>query len=134
MGQNAITFNREVIAGMMYEPLYQSNLISQDAKRRIDEFKAGTHSPLGAYTIDSKWWHHVRQSVAKYISDRDGVETYPDRIYLTNGASEGVKLAFTALIRSTNDGVLVPIPQYPLYSALLSLYGSELIPYYLDED
>lgn len=37
-------------------------------------------------------------------------------------------------IRNENDGVLVPIPQYPLYSALLTLYKGKFIPYYLDED
>ena len=52
---------------------------------------------------------------------------------MTNGASEAVRLAFTALLRNSNDGILIPIPQYPLYSALLTLYGGELLPYYLDE-
>jgi alanine transaminase len=33
-----------------------------------------------------------------------------------------------------NDAVLVPIPQYPLYSATLALYGGTLLPYYLQED
>ena len=31
------------------------------------------------------------------------------------------------------DGVLTPIPQYPLYSALSTLLGAHLVPYYLDE-
>jgi glutamate--glyoxylate aminotransferase len=37
------------------------------------------------------------------------------------------------LIRSPNDGILIPIPQYPLYSALITLMGGTQIPYYLDE-
>lgn len=52
---------------------------------------------------------------------------------MTNGASEAVRLTFTALLRNPNDGILIPIPQYPLYSALLTLFGGELLPYYLDE-
>ena len=32
------------------------------------------------------------------------------------------------------DGVLLPIPQYPLYSASVSLYGGTQIPYYLNEE
>lgn len=40
----------------------------------------------------------------------------------------------TMLIRDSNDGVLCPIPQYPLYSALLTLNKAELLPYYLQED
>ena len=31
------------------------------------------------------------------------------------------------------DGILTPIPQYPLYSALATLLQGELVPYYLDE-
>ncbi len=52
---------------------------------------------------------------------------------MTNGASEGVRTAFTMLIRNSNDGVMIPIPQYPLYSALITLNGGRQIPYYLDE-
>jgi aspartate/methionine/tyrosine aminotransferase len=37
------------------------------------------------------------------------------------------------LIRNSNDGVMIPIPQYPLYSALITLNGGRQIPYYLDE-
>lgn len=29
--------------------------------------------------------------------------------------------------------VLVPVPQYPLYSAAISLFGGSLVPYYLEE-
>lgn len=29
--------------------------------------------------------------------------------------------------------ILVPVPQYPLYSAAISLYGGSLVPYYLEE-
>ena len=29
--------------------------------------------------------------------------------------------------------ILVPVPQYPLYSATISLLGGSLVPYYLDE-
>ena len=73
--------------------------------------------------------------VADFINRRDGVsDANEESIYLTNGASEAVRLAFRALIRNPFDGILIPIPQYPLYSALLTLYKGELLPYYLDED
>ena len=38
------------------------------------------------------------------------------------------------MIRNSNDGIIIPIPQYPLYSALLTLGNGELLPYYLDEE
>jgi aspartate/methionine/tyrosine aminotransferase len=64
----------------------------------------------------------VREEVAKFIEERDGAGSRvdPDNIFLTNGASEGVRLVMTTVLRKApvfNDGVLVPIPQYPLYSA-----------------
>lgn len=37
-------------------------------------------------------------------------------------------------ISGPNDGIMVPIPQYPLYSASIALYGGQLVGYYLDED
>ena len=36
-------------------------------------------------------------------------------------------------ISGFKDGVLTPIPQYPLYSALITLLDGNFVPYYLDE-
>lgn len=38
-----------------------------------------------------------------------------------------------AILRDSKDAIMVPIPQYPLYSATIDLYGGSLVPYYLDE-
>jgi len=38
------------------------------------------------------------------------------------------------LIRGSQDGILIPIPQYPLYSASIPLFGGTSVPYYLNED
>lgn len=74
---------------------------------------------MGAYTGNSKGFDFVRESIARFIEERDGpaVKASADHIYLTNGASEGVRQAFSILLRDQLDGVMVPIPQYPLYSA-----------------
>lgn len=45
-------------------------------------------------------------------------------IFLTDGASPAVRYILSAIIRDENDGILVPIPQYPLYSASIQLYGA----------
>nr|XP_023917224.1 alanine aminotransferase 1, mitochondrial-like isoform X2 [Quercus suber] len=47
----------------------------------------------------------------------------PNDIFLTNGASPAVHMMMQLLIRSENDGILCPIPQYPLYSASIDLHG-----------
>jgi len=76
--------------------------------------------------------------VVDFISRRDGTPAgNPDNIFLTNGASDGVRMIYQCCIRAprdgVRDGVLVPIPQYPLYSALTTLYTGELVPYFLNE-
>jgi aspartate/methionine/tyrosine aminotransferase len=74
------------------------------------------------------------EKVAEFINKRDNVTNADAKnIYLTNGAGEGVKLVFNMLIRGGNDGIMIPIPQYPLYSALITLNGGKQIPYFLDE-
>lgn len=87
----------------------------------------------GAYT-QSPGIPFIRQAVADFIAKRDGVTADKDHIILTDGASKGVQAVLTALLRTPQDGVLTPIPQYPLYSASLALYGGRQIGYYLDED
>ncbi len=46
-------------------------------------------------------------------------------IFLTDGASVSVRMCLNAMIRHERDAVLVPIPQYPLYSASIRLYGKQ---------
>jgi aspartate/methionine/tyrosine aminotransferase len=79
---------------------------------------------MGAYTSNSKGYPYARQKIAEFIKKRDNVPTCDAKdIYITNGAGEGVKLVFNMLIRGKNDGIMIPIPQYPLYSALITLNG-----------
>jgi aspartate/methionine/tyrosine aminotransferase len=90
----------------------------------------------GAYS-ESQGIYRVREEVAEFLSRRDGHLGNPSDIFLTNGASEGVRLVAQTIIRPPKsgfkDGILTPIPQYPLYSALTTLLDGTLVPYYLDE-
>lgn len=52
---------------------------------------------------------------------------------MTDGASQGVHLLFQCLIMSKKDAIMIPIPQYPLYSASIALNGGSTAPYFLDE-
>jgi alanine transaminase len=52
---------------------------------------------------------------------------------LSTGASSGVNTLLHVICAGPQTGVLVPIPQYPLYTASLSLLNSTCVPYYLDE-
>lgn len=120
----------------MMPHLLHTNAISDDAKNRTEELLSKVSTPLGAYSSNSKGHTYIRQLVADYIERRDGPMVQPniDNIYLTNGASEGVRTAFKMLIRDKSDGIMVPIPQYPLYSAQIALDGGTLVEYFLDEE
>ena len=65
---------------------------------------------------------------------RSGFPADPNDIFLTDGASPAVHMMMQLLIGSENDGILCPIPQYPLYSASITLHGGTHISYYLDEE
>jgi hypothetical protein len=45
----------------------------------------------------------------------------------------GVRMGLNALIRGPFDSVMVPVPQYPLYSASVALYDGNFVGYQLDE-
>ena len=70
---------------------------------------------------------------AQFITERDGYAADAADIFLTDGASAGVKALMTLLTRGPGDAVLAPIPQYPLYSATATLLNGSLVGYYLDE-
>lgn len=53
------------------------------------------------------------------IEERDEYPCNPDFLYLTDGASQGVHAMMRLLLRDDKDAILVPIPQYPLYSVCL---------------
>lgn len=67
------------------------------------------------------------------LAARDGYPSDPDTIFLTGGASAGVSLLISMLISSPTAGILIPIPQYPLYTATLAQHKGHAIPYHLDE-
>ena len=64
---------------------------------------------------------------------RDGFSADAAHIYLSAGASSGVNTLLHVMCAAPNTGILVPIPQYPLYTATLSVLDATCVPYYLDE-
>lgn len=138
MGQQPITFFRQVLALCSYPELLNDNTFPEDAKsraRRILQSCGG--SSMGAYSA-SQGIDCVRQDVAGYVERRDGgIPCDPDNIYLTTGASDGIVTMLKLLVcgeGETRTGVMISIPQYPLYSAALAELGAVQINYYLNED
>lgn len=137
LGLKPNSYNREVLA-LVIAPSLMDNpnvgkLFPSDVILRAKEILSYMPNGLGAYS-DSRGVAGIRKEVADYIAGRDGFPCDPDMIYLTDGASPAVKLILNSLIRDASDGILCPIPQYPLYSASVAVFGGTLVPYYLNEE
>ncbi len=155
LGQTPITFYRQVL-GLLEEPtriarerrlnaaapagLADGDLISEYVLERAEQMLAGMETGTGAYT-ESKGPAFIRQAVARYIDRRDALDSGaparaadPDRIFLTNGASEGAMFVLEILMAGPQDGLMIPIPQYPLYSAAIRRCGATQVDYHPDEE
>ncbi|KAM0867748.1 hypothetical protein ACQ4PT_041789 [Festuca glaucescens] len=138
LGQRPITFFREVLSLCDNPTLLQRDdarmLFSPCAiKRARKTIEAMPGRDSGAYT-PSQGIKSLRESVADGISGRDGYPSRPEDIFLTDGASSAINLILQMLIRSEEDGILCPLPEYPLYSASIILHGGTMVPYNLSED
>ncbi|XP_024875961.1 alanine aminotransferase 1-like isoform X1 [Temnothorax curvispinosus] len=138
MGQQPITFLRQVLTLTVSPNLLNDPSYPEDAKARarmvLEGCKGGS---VGAYS-ESAGIERVRKDVARYIQERDGgIPCDYHNIILSNGASDGIKSflrLFNERIDDKPSGVMIPIPQYPLFSATLAEFGLAQIGYYLDED
>lgn len=138
-GQKPLTFLRQVVAictdpqKLMNDPQYPDDA-KQRASRILDG--CGGHS-IGAYS-DSAGVRVIREDVANYITERDGLPSNPDDIFLCTGASDGIKTIMKLLMtgKSGNEraGIMIPIPQYPLYTATIAEYNAYPVSYYLNEE
>ena len=116
-----------------FEPLPEEALAA--AERFLADIATGT----GAYT-ESQGPRFIREDIAAFIDARDdvavtgGAPSDPDLVFLTNGASEGAKYVIELLLAEPTDGILVPVPQYPLYSATIRKAGGRFVGYHPDEE
>jgi aspartate/methionine/tyrosine aminotransferase len=124
---------RQVLALCQYPKLAeQKDLFPPDVIETACAILRDTRHGVGAYS-DSKGVRFIREAVAAFIRERDGIDADPEAIYLTDGASKGVQTALRMLIAGPEDGIMIPIPQYPLYSATITLFEGKQVGYYLEE-
>ncbi|KAK6539098.1 hypothetical protein TWF694_010637 [Orbilia ellipsospora] len=138
LDQKPITFFRQVLSLIQYPDLLEEanleaakQLYPEDALERAKWLLKSVKS-VGAYS-HSQGAPPLRDSVAKYIEQRDGYPADPDSIFLTAGASSGVNTLLHVIAASPNTGVMIPIPQYPLYTATLALLNAKPVEYFLEE-
>ena len=135
LNQKPLTYLRQVLALCEYPPLLEAgaSLFPQDVRDTARKLLEGSKHGMGAYS-ESKGIRVIREAVAEFIRQRDSIDADPDRIFLTDGASKGVQSALQILISGPEDGIMIPIPQYPLYSATITLLKGRQVSYYMEED
>jgi aspartate/methionine/tyrosine aminotransferase len=154
LGQKPLTFCRQVL-GLIEDPgriererklktvpgsgIPVPMLVSDYVLERAEQMLTGLENGMGAYT-ESKGPRFIREAVSCFIDQRDdvvasgGPRSDPEMIFLTDGASEGARFICEMLIGGPRDGIMIPIPQYPLYSATIRRCGGAQVNYYPDED
>jgi alanine-synthesizing transaminase len=88
--------------------------------------------PAASGYSDSKGVFAARKAIMHYTQQKGIANVGLDDIYLGNGASELIVMAMQALLND-GDEVLLPAPDYPLWTAAVSLSGGRPVHYICDE-
>jgi alanine-synthesizing transaminase len=121
-GQKIIKLNIGNIAAFGLMP---PDEIVQDMIRNLS-------SQTAAGYTDSKGLFAPRKAVVHYTQEKQIAGVGVDDVYLGNGASELIAMSMNALL-DAGDEVLIPSPDYPLYTAVVSLSGGTPVHYRCDE-
>jgi alanine-synthesizing transaminase len=119
-GHKIIKLNIGNIAAFGLEP---PDEIVQDMIRNL---------PHTAGYTDSKGLFAPRRAVVHYTQEKRIAGVTVDDVYLGNGASELIAMSMNALL-DNGDEVLIPAPDYPLYTAVVALSGGTPVHYVCDE-
>ncbi len=119
-GQSIIKLNIGNLASFGFEP---PDEIVQDMIRNL---------PHSAGYTDSKGLFAPRRAVVGYTQEKGIRGVTVDDVYLGNGASELITMSLNALL-DAGDEILVPAPDYPLWTGAVSLSGGKPVHYICDE-
>ena len=96
----------------------------------VQDMILNMHNAAG-YT-DSKGMFAPRKSIVHYTQEKHIHGVTIEDVYIGNGASELIVMGMNALLNN-GDEVLVPAPDYPLWTAAVSLSGGTPVHYICDE-
>ena len=81
---------------------------------------------------DSRGIYSARTAVAQYYQSKGLKETRVDDIYIGNGVSELISMVLQAFVDDGNE-ILIPTPDYPLWTGAVTLAGGTPVHYLCDE-
>jgi alanine transaminase len=142
VGQKSLSWPREVMAlcnlppesGVRNPEIHK--ILNDDVIARALEIVEDDLDGKGTGSYSHSQGHiWFREDIAAFLEKRDGgVKASADDIYMTNGASAAIEMVLEALLADETKGLMIPIPQYPIYSAQIALRGAHQVGYYLDEE
>jgi alanine-synthesizing transaminase len=89
--------------------------------------------PTAQGYCESKGIYPARVAVMQYFQQQGILDVSVDDIYIGNGVSELIVMAMQGLL-DNGDEVLIPAPDYPLWTAAVALSGGEPVHYRCDEE
>jgi alanine-synthesizing transaminase len=131
-------------------PVYEKALALQNQGYKITSLNIGNPAAFGFETpdeivhdiivnirnaqgyVDSRGLFAARKAVMQYYQNLGVKNILIEDIYIGNGVSELISLVMTALL-NTGDEVLIPSPDYPLWTTVVELAGGKALHYKCDE-
>jgi alanine-synthesizing transaminase len=132
-------------------PVYDKALALQNQGYKITSLNIGNPAAFGFETpdeivhdiivnirnaqgyVDSRGLFAARKAVMQYYQNLGVKNILIEDIYIGNGVSELISLVMTALL-NTDDEVLIPSPDYPLWTTVAGLAGGKAVHYSCDEE
>ena len=153
--QNAMqpVYKSQKLANVCYDirgPVLEHSKRMEDEGFRIIKLNIGNPAPFGFFApdeiiedvianlpdasgySDSKGLFAARKAIMHYAQEKKIPNVSMEGIYIGNGVSELIVMAMQALL-DAGDEVLVPAPDYPLWTAAVGLAGGTAVHYICDE-
>lgn len=89
--------------------------------------------PVSQGYSDARGLYSGRKAVMQYCQQRGIKNVAIDDVYLGNGSSELIVMSMQALLNNDEE-ILIPAPDYPLWTAAVSLSGGKPVHYLCDEE
>lgn len=89
--------------------------------------------PTAQGYCESKGIYPARVAVMQYFQQQGILDVSVDDIFIGNGVSELIVMAMQGLLNN-DDEVLIPAPDYPLWTAAVALSGGNPVHYACDEE
>lgn len=143
----------EKLQGVCYDirgPVLEQAKLMEEQGQQVLKLNIGNPAPFG-FTMpedmqrdmmqnlsqaqgycDSKGLYSARVAIYQHYQQRGLHHLDLERIFIGNGVSELIQMTTQALI-NTDDEVLIPAPDYPLWTAAVTLAGGKAVHYRCDE-